>query len=86
MFNGTKLKEYDPANCVEVTEIIPTATGEYLEEVRKATQTHIRSCAPSVMEDCYDEMYEVLGGSHPYRDGRFVPAEFLHPFNSWFWK
>lgn len=86
MLNGTKLKEYDPANCVEVTEIIPTATGEYLEEVRKATQSHIRACASSMTEDCYDEMYEVLGGSHPYRDSKLVPAEFLHPFNSWFWK
>lgn len=86
MLNGKNFKEYDPSNGIEVTEIIPTATGEYLENVRKATQAHIRSCAPCMTEECYDEMYEVLGGSHPYRDSRLVPKEFLHPLNAWFWK
>ncbi len=97
MINGNGHMRFDPTGDIEVSDILPTATGLYLEEMRKACQRNPRDVCNETRNECYlviyfifldeegeDESFEeeVVSGT-PYRGGQNGP---LHPFDHWFQK
>lgn len=88
---GNGKLRFDPSGDVEVTEILPTATGLYLEEMRKACQRDPADVQDEtrerfivlfwyVIDDEPDDQYP--GGS-PYRHAPRGPWD---PHDHWFKK
>ncbi len=80
-------RAFDP-ETQEVTEVLPTETGQYLEEVRRATRAHLMllNVIDEKKRPEEDSYYEYIGGAHPYRDAAYIKIDPLHPHESWFRK
>jgi len=82
------INEINRETCTrEVTNILPTTTGLYLEEMRKAVHACLHNCVQLIVveEDMVGD-YEVANGNHPYRDAKIIPRGVAHPHEGWFWK
>lgn len=88
-------REQEPlGHSREINDILPTATGEFLEEMRQTFHRHLDEISrmgkkdkgpQKFREQDEDEYIDVIDGDHPYRsEVKRVPKPPMYPYHEWF--